>query len=208
MDSPGRAHAAVSHNAPSDGITFRVSPIGLPKTPRPTDSPERAHAAVCRSAPSDGATRQGQPHRAPPNASVQRPSPGRAASQTSAGRSRRTNLKSVFCTDMCRAKNSSQPESAGFAGAGRAASPKFGMGHPPGRQLDSLVRYPSERSPSLPGPSQISTLIPRASSQFPYGTASPSGWSGGSARPGCGPGGRHVPGRPRSTGSWGSCPRR
>ena len=149
MDSPGRAHAAVSHNAPSDGITFRVSPIGLPKTPRPTDSPARAHAAVCRSAPSDGATRQGQPHRAPPNASVQRPSPGRAASQTSAGRSRRNNLKSVFCTDMCRAKNSSQPESAGFAGAGRAASPKFGMGHPPDRQPDSLVRCPPERRRNL-----------------------------------------------------------
>ena len=95
------------------------------------------------------------------------------ASQSSAGRSRRNPFQSVFCTDMRRAKNTSQPESAGFAGAGRAASPKFGMGHPPGRQLDSLVRYPSERSPSLPGPSQISTLIPRASSQSPYGTASP-----------------------------------
>ena len=56
--------------------------------------------------------------------------------------------------------------------------------------------------------SEISYLTPTASSQFPYGTASLSGWSGGSARPGCGPGGRHVPGRPRSTGSWGSCPRR
>ena len=48
------------------------------------------------------------------------------ASQSSAGRSRRNPFQSVFCTDMRRAKNTSQPESAGFAGAGRAASPNFG----------------------------------------------------------------------------------
>ena len=55
---------------------------------------------------------------------------------------------------------------------------------------------PQISEPSEAG-SEISYLTPTASSQFPYGTASLSGWSGGSARPGCGPGGRHVPGRPR-----------
>ena len=82
--------------------------------------------------------------------------PRAKASQTSGPRKGRNQVPSVFCTDMRRAKNTSQPESAGFAGAVRAASPKFGMGRPPGRQPDSLVHCPSERSTSLPGPSQIS----------------------------------------------------
>ena len=139
-------------SAPSNGATRQVLPRRAPQRLRPMDSPGRAHAAVCHSAPPNGATRQVLPRRARPNASVQRPSPGRAASQTSAGRSRRNNLKSVFSGDMRPGKNTSQPSSVRPPKGPcmqRAASPKFGMGHPPGRQPDSLVRCPSQRRRNL-----------------------------------------------------------
>ena len=48
------------------------------------------------------------------------------ASQTSGPRKGRNKIQSVFCTDTRRAKNSSHPESASFAGAVRGASPNFG----------------------------------------------------------------------------------
>ena len=112
------------------------------------DSPGRASVADFRSAPSNGATRQVLPRRAP-----QRLRPTPLARE---GKRRRLPPAAAgginsnpFFDRLRRPKNSSQPESAGFAGAGLAASPKFGMGHPPDRQPDSLVRCPPERRRNL-----------------------------------------------------------
>ena len=65
------------------------------------------------------------------------------ASQTSGPRKGRNKIQSVFCTDMCRAKNSSHPESASFAGAVRGASPNFGS--PAQRVPKFLPHLPPER---------------------------------------------------------------
>ena len=78
------------------------------------------------------------------------------ASQTSGPRKGRNKIQSVFCTDTRRAKNSSHPESASFAGAVRGASPNFGRGLPPSRQLDTPVLCPPERSTNPSCPSQNS----------------------------------------------------
>ena len=86
--------------------------------------------------------------------------PMRKASQTSGPRKGRNQVPSVFCTDMRRAKNSSQPSSVRPQG-GRAcrglhplnlgwATGQAGSPTPPRHRL-------SARSPSFPGPSQIST---------------------------------------------------
>ena len=101
-----------------------------------------------RSAPSDGITLQDLPHRAPkytPSHGLAREGKRRRLPPAAAGGIN----SNPFFDRLRRPKNSSQPESAGFAGAGRAASPKFGMGHPPGRQPDSLVRCPSQRRRNL-----------------------------------------------------------
>ena len=101
-----------------------------------------------RSAPSDGITLQDLPHRAPkytPSHGLAREGKRRRLPPAAAGGIN----SNPFFDRLRRPKNSSQPESAGFAGAGLAASPKFGMGHPPDRQPDSLVRCPPERRRNL-----------------------------------------------------------
>ena len=45
-----------------------------------------------------------------------------------------------FCTDMCRAKNTSHPESASFAGAVRGASPNFGI---PAQRVPKFLPLPA-----------------------------------------------------------------
>ena len=62
------------------------------------------------------------------------------ASQTSGPRKGRNKIQFVFCTDMCRAKNSSHPESASFAGAVRGASPNFGI---PAQRVPKFLPLPA-----------------------------------------------------------------
>ena len=62
------------------------------------------------------------------------------ASQTSGPRKGRNKIQFVFCTDMCRAKNSSHPESASFAGAVRGASPNFGI---PAQRVPKFLPFPA-----------------------------------------------------------------
>ena len=81
--------------------------------------------------------------------STQPTRPAGHASQSSAGRSRRKRIKSCF-DRLRRPKHTSHPESAGFAGAVRGASPNFGRGLPPSRQLDTPVLCPPERR-QIPG---------------------------------------------------------
>ena len=45
-----------------------------------------------------------------------------------------------FCTDMCRAKNTSHPESASFAGAVRGAFPNFGS---PAQRVPKFLPFPA-----------------------------------------------------------------
>ena len=86
--------------------------------------------------------------------------PAGHASQSSAGRSRRKRIKSCF-DRLRRPKHTSHPESAGFAGAVRGASPNFGRGLPPSRQLDTPVLCPPERRQTPGAPPKIphSTLF-------------------------------------------------
>ena len=62
------------------------------------------------------------------------------ASQTSGPRKGRNKIQSVFCTDTRRAKNSSHPESASFAGAVRGASPNFGI---PAQRVPKFLPLPA-----------------------------------------------------------------
>ena len=67
----------------------------------------------------------------------------------------------IFSPGMYRGKYSSHPESAGSAGAVRGASPNFGRGLPPSRQLDTPVLCPPERRQTPGAPPKIphSTLF-------------------------------------------------
>ena len=73
------------------------------QSPSVTASPQGEASGLC------SPTRKSIPRVLPKPPPVGRVRP--TASQTSAGRSRRNPVQSVFCTDMCRAKNTSQPAS-------------------------------------------------------------------------------------------------
>ena len=77
------------------------------------------------------------------------------ASQSFPARRRGKKMRSCF-DRLRRPKHTSHPESAGFAGAVRGASPNFGRGLTPSRILDTPVRCPPERSATLGCPSQNS----------------------------------------------------
>ena len=93
--------------------------------------------------------------RAPPTFPSNAPRPGGHASQSFPARRRGKKMKSCF-DRLRRPKHTSHPESAGFAGAVRGASPNFGRGLPPSRQLDTPVLCPPERSTNPARPSQNS----------------------------------------------------
>ena len=93
--------------------------------------------------------------RAPPTFPSNAPRPGGHASQSFPARRRGKKMESCF-DRLRRPKHTSHPESAGFAGAVRGASPNFGRGLPPSRQLDTPVLCPPERSTNPARPSQNS----------------------------------------------------
>ena len=80
----------------------------------------------------------------------------KAASQTSGPRKGRNKIQSVFCTDMRRAKNTSQPESAWPCQARVGLqTPNFGRGCKPSRKPDTPVHYLPERRRSPGAPFKI-----------------------------------------------------
>ena len=89
------------------------------------------------------------------NPSAQWTRPTGHASQSFPARRRGKKIQSCF-DRLRRPKHTSHPESAGFAGAVRGASPNFGRGLPPSRQLDTPVLCPPERSTNPARPSQNS----------------------------------------------------
>ena len=115
--------------------------------------------------PSNGLARQGTPSRSgrqpaknpkgPTHLSAQRTRPVGHASQSFPARRRGKKMESCF-DRLRRPKHPSHPESAGFAGAVRGASPNFGRGLTPSRQLDTPVLCPPERSTNPARPSQNS----------------------------------------------------
>ena len=159
-DSPGRAHPI--------GIRRPFRPNGLARQGTP--------AGIRRPFRPNGLARQGTPHRHPPAFPSQRTRPVGQASQTSAGRSRRNQLKSVFSGDMRPGKNTSQPSSVRPPKGPcmqRAATPNFGRGHGPGRQLDTPA------SPASRTKRNRSSPLPK------FKTPRFQPFSDGAARPGC-----------------------
>ena len=119
---------------------------------------------------------EGHPRRHPPAFPPQRTRPVGQASQTSAGRSRRNQLKSVFSGDMRPGKNTSQPSSVRPPKGPcmqRAATPNFGRGHGPGRQPDTPA------SPASRTKRNRSSPLPK------FKTPRFQPFSDGAARPGC-----------------------
>ena len=134
-DSPGRASRSGRQPA---------KPTGPHAPNRPTDSPGRANPAGpggspqtpqgLTAPPPNGLARQGKPsrsgrqpaktRRAPPAFPSNAPRPVGQASQSFPARRRGKKMKSCF-DRLRRPKHPSHPESAGFAGAGRGASPNF-----------------------------------------------------------------------------------
>ena len=159
-DSPGRARPT--------GIRRPFRPNGLARQGTP--------AGIRRPFRPNGLARQGTPHRHPPAFPSQRTRPVGQASQTSAGRSRRNQLKSVFSGDMRPGKNTSQPSSVRPPKGPcmqRAATPNFGRGHGPGRQLDTPA------SPASRTKRNRSSPLPK------FKTPRFQPFSDGAARPGC-----------------------
>ena len=119
---------------------------------------------------------EGHPRRHPPAFPPQRTRPVGQASQTSAGRSRRNQLKSVFSGDMRPGKNTSQPSSVRPPKGPcmqRAATPNCGRGHGPGRQPDTPA------SPASRTKRNRSSPLPK------FKTPRFQPFSDGAARPGC-----------------------
>ena len=138
----------------------------------PTDWP----AGIRRPFRPNRLARQGTLHRHPPAFPPQRTRPVGQASQTSAGRSRRNQLKSVFSGDMRPGKNTSQPSSVRPPKGPcmqRAATPNFGRGHGPGRQPDTPA------SPASRTKRNRSSPLPK------FKTPRFQPFSDGAARPGC-----------------------
>ena len=131
-----------------EGFGGENFPVGYPIPFRPTDSPGRAHPA------GPGGSPQKDP-KGPTNLSAPPTRPAGHASQSFPARRRGKKMRSCF-DRLRRPKHTSHPESAGFAGAVRGASPNFGRGLLPSRRFDSPVRCPPERSATLGCPSQNS----------------------------------------------------
>ena len=127
----------------------------------PTDWP----AGIRRPFRPNRLARQGTPHRYPPAFPPQRTRPVGQASQTSAGRSRRNQLKSVFSGDMRPGKNTSQPSSVrppkGAVHA-EGCNPQFWEG-PRARQATRHPRVtglPNEAQPFLAPPKIQNSAFP------------------------------------------------
>ena len=180
--SNGLARQGTPHRHPPAFPTQRTRPAGHPPQASaghsaPTDSPGRAHPiGIRRPFRPNGLARQGTPHRYPPAFPTQQTRPAGQASQTSAGRSRRNQLKSVFSGDMRPGKNTSQPSSVRPPKGPcmqRAATPNFGRGHGPGRQPDTPA------SPASRTKRNRSSPLPK------FKTPRFQPFSDGAARPGC-----------------------
>ena len=127
----------------------------------PTDWP----AGIRRPFRPNRLARQGTPHRYPPAFPPQRTRPVGQASQTSAGHSRRNQLKSVFSGDMRPGKNTSQPSSVrppkGAVHA-EGCNPQFWEG-PRARQATRPPRVtglPNEAQPFLAPPKIQNSAFP------------------------------------------------
>ena len=169
--SNGLARQGTPHRHPPAFPTQRTRPAGHPPQASaghsaPTDSPGRAHPiGIRRPFRSNGLARQGTPHRHPPAFPPQRTRPVGQASQTSAGRSRRNQLKSVFSGDMRPGKNTSQPSSVrppkGAVHA-EGCNPQFWEG-PRARQATRHPRVtglPNEAQPFLAPPKIQNSAFP------------------------------------------------
>ena len=196
----GLARQGTPHRYPPAFPPQRTRPAG--HTPEvsaglsaPTDSPGRAHPIGIRrpfrpnrlarqgtlhrhppAIPLQRTRPEGHPRRHPPAFPPQRTRPVGQASQTSAGRSRRNQLKSVFSGDMRPGKNTSQPSSVRPPKGPcmqRAATPNFGRGHGPGRQPDTPA------SPASRTKRNRSSPLPK------FKTPRFQPFSDGAARPGC-----------------------
>ena len=162
-----------SHNGPKKRRKFppasptqRTGPQASAGLSDPTDSPGRAHPiGIRRPFRPNGLARQGTPHRYPPAFPPQRTRPVGQASQTSAGHSRRNQLKSVFSGDMRPGKNTSQPSSVrppkGAVHA-EGCNPQFWEG-PRARQATRHPRVtglPNEAQPFLAPPKIQNSAFP------------------------------------------------
>ena len=177
-DSPGRARPTGIHRPfrpnrlARQGTPHRHPPAFPPQRTRPAGHPRR-HPPVF---PLQRTRPAGHPRRHPPAFPTQRTRPVGQASQTSAGRSRRNQLKSVFSGDMRPGKNTSQPSSVRPPKGPcmqRAATPNFGRGHGPGRQPDTPA------SPASRTKRNRSSPLPK------FKTPRFQPFSDGAARPGC-----------------------
>ena len=135
-DSPGRASRSGRQPAkptgPHSPTTQRTRPVG--QTQQVRAAARKTHRAS-RTQPPNRLARQGKPsrsgrqpaktRRAPPAFPSNAPRPVGQASQSFPARRRGKKMESCF-DRLRRPKHPSHPESAGFAGAGRGASPILG----------------------------------------------------------------------------------
>ena len=174
-ESPFRANPiGPSPTPPSHGLAREGTHRSLPAAPHPTEQPNRASpTGLPATPPSHGLAREGthrslpaaprpteQPTRAnpiglPPTPPSNAPRPGGQRRRLPPAAAGGINSNPFF-DRLRRPKNSSQPESAGSAGAGRAASPNLGWATGQAASPTPPRHRPSARSPNLPGPSQIS----------------------------------------------------
>ena len=77
-----------------------------------------------------------------------------------------------FCTDMCRAKNTSHPESASFAGAVRGAFPNFGS---PAQRVPKFLPFPARPAGgrAVTGVRQMGRRPGRKKERTPAGSPQP-----------------------------------
>ena len=178
-----RCRKTIPTTDPKSVANFRrpLHPNGLARRHPPAFPFQRTRpAGHTRRHPPAFPTQQTRPaghtRRHPPALPPQRTRPVGQASQTSAGRSRRNQLKSVFSGDMRPGKNTSQPSSVRPPKGPcmqRAATPNFGRGHGPGRQPDTPA------SPASRTKRNRSSPLPK------FKTPRFQPFSDGAARPGC-----------------------
>ena len=144
---PGKRERAPALSLSSPWVLVRLS-SSLGRLLKSTHPPFRPIAWPGKAA-GPGSSPQTGP-KGPTNLSAPTDSPGRARLAEFRRPQPAEKNPIIFSPGMYRGKYSSHPESAGFAGAVRGASPNFGRGLPPSRQLDTPVLCPPERR-QIPG---------------------------------------------------------
>ena len=144
---------------PSNGLARQGKQVrAAARKPRRASQPPPSNRLARQGKPSRSGRQPAKTRRTPPAFPSNALRPVGHASQSFPARRRGKKMESCF-DRLRRPKHPSHPESAGFAGAVRGASPNFGRSNGPGRTPDPPYTALPNEAPTFRAPPKIPYLI-------------------------------------------------